>query len=133
MKAVILNGNQEAIRRIVSLFLSKAKYARMGHFWWLFGSLISRPDVLVVGVVDEEEQMKAAFVFVPEGKDEMVCSLVYSEGDLKEAVETTRPLLKSLGVRRVYTYVWGDRKRGEAAARLLGGGKSVATMVEVEV
>lgn len=132
MKAVILNGNQELIQRVVALFLSKAKYARIGHYWWVLGSLLGRSDVLVVGVLDYDEKLKAAFAFVPEGKDEAVCSLVYSEGELKEAMETIRPLMRSLGIRRVYTYVWGDQERGKAAERLTGG-KIVATMLEMEV
>lgn len=131
MKAVVLNRDQELIKQVVALFLSKTKYARVGHYWWILGSLLSRQDVLMVGVV-EGDQLRGAFAFVPEGKEEAVCTLVYSDGELKEVMEAVRPLIKSFGIRRVYTYVWGDQGRGKAAERLTGG-KIVATMLEMEV
>lgn len=128
----VVNGDSVVIQNAVFGFLQKTKYTRMGHYWWVFGNLSSRSDILNLGVF-KDGALKGMLSFIPEGKEDLICVLVYLDGvSASEVREEVKKFLRKLGVRRVYTYVWGPYERGEAAARATGG-RIVGTIMEVEV
>ncbi|MEM4297335.1 MAG: hypothetical protein QW815_03080 [Nitrososphaerota archaeon] len=112
------------VQEYVVKFTMKTKFAELGHISWVYSKLVAM-NALTYIVTDDIGRVKMVSCFVLDGKDEAQNVLTYSDSKSVEETKTMTDLvkkeLKKLGVREIFTIIWGDYKRGEAAEKLFGG------------
>ncbi|MCS7107740.1 MAG: hypothetical protein NZ902_06535 [Acidilobaceae archaeon] len=132
MRIEVLRPEDPRIWELVLRFKGETKYDQSGHVWWVYKTLLSRPDAVHLVVVDESGSIRGFYSFVSEGKDEALLLIALSDGGLVGHAKLLRSFLRKLGIKKCYTHVWGPYKRALAVERLMGA-KTVAHLVEMEV
>lgn len=124
LKISAVHPSDPAVQEFIVKFVRKAKFARGGHIGWIYHQLALTNAITYI-ITDESGSMKFAASFTLEGKDEAINLLTYSASktieEAKIMTEMVKDELRKLGVQKIYSVVWGDYGRGEAAAKLFGG------------
>jgi len=132
--AEILNPKDPRVWQACVALCARTKHPTR-HVWSLFEELSSLQKGAVIGV-SSGDVLVAVFGVEARGEDAALIRFAYIEkgADTREVVDSVLSLLRKLGFRRWYAYVWGDRKRGEAAARLFRAKViNTQTLIEGEV
>ncbi|MCS7107753.1 MAG: hypothetical protein NZ902_06600 [Acidilobaceae archaeon] len=132
MRIEVLRPEDPRIWEFILKFKERTKYDRGGHVWWIYKTLLSRPDAVHMAVVDKDGSTRGFYSLVAEGKDEALLLVALSDGSLAEQAKVVKSFLRMVGIKKCYTHVWGPYKRALAVERLLGA-KVVAHLIEVEV